>query len=122
MLSWRGAAGSDSVSGLPILLLLDDGGIAQGASPETTLDQQLMQLSQRRYRHPRSAKRHPGAGGRIEHPRPHHRDDAGCRLQMRDVPAGPTFAVLQPDGASAERMPAIVDDDLIPDMGRMARC
>jgi hypothetical protein len=41
---------------------------------------------------------------------------------MRDVPAGPTFAVLQPDRASAERMPPIVDDDLIPDMGRMARC
>jgi hypothetical protein len=48
-LSWRGAAGSTSdASEFLMLLLLDDGRIVPGASPETALGQQLMQLSQRR--------------------------------------------------------------------------
>jgi hypothetical protein len=49
MLSWRGAA--DSTAGADeflMLLLWGDGRIVPGASSETALDQQLMQLSQRR--------------------------------------------------------------------------
>jgi hypothetical protein len=48
-LSWRGAVGSTSdASEFLMLLLLDDGRIVPGASSETALDQQLMQLSQSR--------------------------------------------------------------------------
>jgi hypothetical protein len=47
MLSWRGVAGSTSDAGeFLMLLLLDDGRIVPGASSETSLGQQLMQLSQ----------------------------------------------------------------------------
>jgi hypothetical protein len=43
MLSWRGAAdGSAGVGRRLIMFLLDDGRIAQGASSETALDQQVM--------------------------------------------------------------------------------
>jgi hypothetical protein len=49
MLSWRGAADSTAGTGeFFMLLLLDDGRIVPGASSETALGQQLMQLSQRR--------------------------------------------------------------------------
>ena len=49
MLSWRGAADSTLGAGeFLMLLLLDDSPIVPGASSETTLGQQLMQLSQRR--------------------------------------------------------------------------
>ncbi len=49
MLSWRGAADSAAGAGeFLMLLLLDDGRIVPGASSETALGQQLMQLSQRR--------------------------------------------------------------------------
>jgi hypothetical protein len=49
MLSWRGAADSIPDAGeFLMLLLLDDGRIVPGASFETALGQQLMQLSQRR--------------------------------------------------------------------------
>jgi hypothetical protein len=66
MLSWREAAnGSAGVGGFLILLLLDDDRIVPGASSKTALDQQAMQLNQRRYRHARCAERHSGAGGRI---------------------------------------------------------
>jgi len=47
MLSWRGAAdGTAGVGEFFMLLLLDDDRIVPGASSETALDQQLMQLSQ----------------------------------------------------------------------------
>jgi hypothetical protein len=49
MLSWRGAAGSACGAGEFLMsVLLDDGRIVPGASSETALGQQLMQLSQSR--------------------------------------------------------------------------
>jgi len=49
MLSWRGAADSSVGAGeFFMLLLLGDGRIVPGASSETALGQQFMQLSQRR--------------------------------------------------------------------------
>jgi hypothetical protein len=49
MLSWRGATDSIAVADeFFMLLLLDDGRIVPGVSSKTALDQQLMQLSQRR--------------------------------------------------------------------------
>jgi len=120
MLSWRGAAdGSAGVGGLLILLLLDDGQIVQGASSETALDQQLMQLIQRRYRHARRAERHCGAGGGIQDPRRGHDDHAGCRLEVNNGSGSALLATLAPDAATIEGVPAIMDLDLLPDMGRM---
>jgi transposase len=46
-----------------------------------------MQLSQRRQGHARRAKGHPGAGGRIEHPRGHDDDHAGRRFDVNDLAA-----------------------------------
>ena len=49
ILSWRAAADSTpDADKFPMLLPLDDGRIVPGASSETALGQQLMQLSQRR--------------------------------------------------------------------------
>jgi hypothetical protein len=51
MLSWREAGdGSVDVGRFFILLLLDDVRIIPGASPESALDQQVMQVNQRRHR------------------------------------------------------------------------
>jgi hypothetical protein len=48
MLSWRGAGDSTAGAGeFLMLLLLDDDRIVLGASPETALGQQLVQLSER---------------------------------------------------------------------------
>src|SRR5205814_3414752 len=75
MLSWRGATDSTAVAGeFFMLLLLDDGRIVPGASSETALDQQLMQLSQRRQLDARRTERHSRAGGRVEHPCRDHDD------------------------------------------------
>src|SRR5512134_1950175 len=103
MLSWRGAAdGSVGVGGLLILPLLDDDRIVQGALSEAALDQQAMQLIQRRYRHPRLAERHSGAGDRIQDPRRGHNDHPGCRLEVNNRPGLALLAPLAADTATIE--------------------
>jgi len=118
MLSCRGGAGA-GVGGLLILLLLNDGRTVLGASPETASDEQLMQLDQARDRHPRRPEPHPGADGRIEHPCRHHDDHARRHLDMNDVTAGPPLGRLTSNTPAMERVPAVMNFDVLPDMGRM---
>src|SRR5689334_14829852 len=102
-----------------MLLLLDDDRIVPGASSEHVLDQQLMQLNQRRYRDARHAERHPSAGGGIQYPRRRHHDHAACRLAVNNGSGYALLATLAPSAAPIECVPAIMDLDLLPDMGRM---
>jgi hypothetical protein len=102
-----------------MVLLLDDGQIVPGASSETALGQQLMQFGQCRYHDARRAQFHSGAGGAIQHPCRHHDDDAWRHRDVNNFAAGAPLDTLAPDAASIERVPAIMDLDLLPDMGRM---
>jgi hypothetical protein len=101
------------------LLLLDDVRIVPGASPESVLDQQVMQVNQRRHRHARRADRHCGAGDGIQHPGRDHRNNAGRCLEIDKAAGDALFGAVPPDASAVKRMPAIVDLDLKPDMGRM---
>jgi hypothetical protein len=69
MLSWRGVAdgGEIDVDGF-MLLLRDDGGIIPGASPKTAVQQQVMQIDERRNRDARHPDLHTDACGYIQHP------------------------------------------------------
>ena len=120
MLSWRGVMdGSADLGGFAMMLLLGDVRTAPGASSETTLDQQMVQVSQRRHRHTRRAELHPGAGDRVEHPRRDDRDHPGCHLDVHEATGETILAVVPPDAPPVQRMPAVVNHDLLPDMGRM---
>ncbi len=120
MLSWRGVVdGGAGLGGFAMMLLLDDVRTAPGASPGTTLDQQTVQVSERRHRDTRRAELHPDAGDRVEHPRRHDCDHARRHLDVHEATGATILAVLPPDGPPVQRMPAVVDDDLLPDMGRM---
>jgi hypothetical protein len=83
------------------------------------LDQQPMQFSQRRYRDAWGTQFHSGAGGGIEHPCRHHDNDTGCHLDVNDFTAGAPLEVLTSNTASVQSVPAVVNLDLLPDMGRM---
>jgi hypothetical protein len=48
MVSWRGGTNGAGGFGSDILLLLGDGGIARGASPQPAPRQQVMEIRQRR--------------------------------------------------------------------------
>jgi len=101
------------------MLLLDDLRIVLGASPETALDQQMMQLDKCRYRRSRCADLHAGTSNRIQHPRCYHDHHAGRRLGVNELPSDALLAVLPPNTAPMKRVPTVVDLKLLTDMGRM---
>jgi len=121
ILSWRGAADdSAGVGRFHILLLLDGGRIAQEALSQAVLGQQLMELSQRRYGDARRAECHSGADRRIEHPCRQPDDQAGRHCDVNNHIAAAPLSKLAPKTAPIKCMPAIIDLNLLPDMGRMA--
>lgn len=93
--------------------------IRRGASPETKDGQQVMQVGQRRDGHLWCAERQAGAGGRIKHPARDHGDDPRSDFDVNDLAVRPPLAVVPSQAAAVQRMPAVVDDNLSPDMGRM---
>jgi hypothetical protein len=120
MASWRGAADrSVDGGGVFMSLLLDDRRTVRRASSETVLDQQLMQFSQRRQRDPRRTQFHSAAGGGIEHPCRHHDNDAGRDLDVNDFAASAPLGILAADTAPIKCVPAVMNLNLVPDMGRM---
>lgn len=74
---------------------------------------------QRRQGHARRADRHTDAGRRVEHPCGYHRHDAGQHLDVDEPACLAVVYPLDPDATAEQRMPAIVDDSVWPDMGRM---
>jgi hypothetical protein len=124
MLSWRGAVGAgDAVSirsdlgGRVILLLAIGVEDTAGASPKSVL-QQLMQFAEGAHRRARSAQFHARTGGSVEHPRRHDQDYARSDLDVNHVTCHSLFAVLPSKSTTIERMPAVEDLYLLPDMGR----
>jgi hypothetical protein len=78
-----------------------------------------MQLNQRRYRDARRAEIHSGAGDGIEHPCRHHDDYAGRYLDMNHLAVGALLSILTSNATPIECVPAIMDLNVLPDMGRM---
>jgi hypothetical protein len=93
--------------------------IRRGASPEAEGGQQMMEIGQGGDGHPRCAEPQPGAGDRIEHPPRYDSDDPRSRLDIGDVAARRPLAAVSPQAVAMQRVPAVVDGDLRPDMGRM---
>jgi len=83
------------------------------------IDKQLMQFNQGRDRHPRRSQLHPGTSGGIEHPCRDDHDVAGRHLDMNNLAAGAPLDVLASNSPPIQRMPAVMNLNLLPDMGRM---
>ena len=82
-------------------------------------DQQMVKRDERCLRHARGPKPHSGAGDGIQDPCRGHDDDARRRLEVNDRARYTLLAALAPDTTPIEGVPAIMDLDLLPDMGRM---
>ena len=126
MLSWRGAVGARDagsikcdLGGRVILLLAIGVEDTAGASPKSVLRQQLMQVAKSAHRCAGSAQFHACARGSIEHPRRHDQDYARSDLDVNHVTCRSLFAVLPSKPTTIERVPAVEDLYLLPDMGRM---
>jgi hypothetical protein len=104
---------------LGIWLLLDDVGIAIGASPKSTFKEQSVQIPQGARRNARRSEFHAGADTGVKHPSRQYRYDAWCDLDMDNTAANPLLAVLRAQTAPVKRVPTIVNFKFLPDMGRM---
>ena len=80
-----------------------------------------MQFDERVHRYPADADFHACARDRIEHPRRYNRDDAGLRFDLHEPPGDTLLAAAEANAMPVEGMPAIMDHDFLPDMGRMTR-
>src|SRR3954467_8520508 len=80
-----------------------------------------MQCDERVHRYPAGADLHARARDRIEHPRCYNRDDAGLRFDLHEPPGDTLLAAAEANAMPVEGMPAIMDHDFLPDMGRMTR-
>jgi hypothetical protein len=78
-----------------------------------------MQVGQRCRRYVGNAHPHASASNWIQHPRGHHDDHARHHLDMNNLTAGTALDILAPNSSTIERMPAIIDFNVLPDMGRM---
>lgn len=78
-----------------------------------------MQIPQRIRRDERRPEDHAGADAGVEHPIRKYRYDARLNLDMDDTAAGALLAVMRSNSSAIERMPAVVNLNFLPDMGRM---
>ena len=92
-------------------------------SAETSRDSQATSSScrslQRRQRDLRRADLDAGAIDRVELPRRQDRHDARRQLDVHELTRRTPLALNATRAPPVQRMPAIVDDDILPDMGRM---
>ena len=102
-----------------MVILLNNSGIAPGVCGVDGAYQQPLQFNKRREIHPRRAHGHPGANDGIEHPvcngndhaRRTHNAQKSTRCSQRYAPDDNLAAKIG--------MPAVMNFQLLPDMGRI---
>jgi hypothetical protein len=78
-----------------------------------------MQVDQSGHGDPRCPDLHACADGGVQHPRRESNNDAGGYFNVNELAAGALLAVLWSESTPVQRVPAIVNLDFLPDMGRM---
>ena len=79
-----------------------------------------MQVTQSIHRDPRRSEGHAGTYAGIQHPLRQGRYDTRLDLNMNDAPRGALLAVMRVGTLAMEGMPAIVNLNFAPDVGRMS--
>ena len=93
--------------------------VIAGALSETLRNEKLMESGEGGQRCPGCADLHAGAGRRIEHPHRYLDDHSGLQLDCSERAIGPVLNTLKAYAAPKMGMPRIMDDAILPDMGRM---
>jgi len=78
-----------------------------------------MQVAQRRQRDLREADLDGAAIDWVELPGRHHRDNAGLELELSDRSGCPLLNQNTTRAPAAQRVPWILNNGILPDMGRM---
>jgi hypothetical protein len=102
-----------------MICLLCNGGAVRRGESRFESHQQLMQGQERVQRYLWKVDLEASAKDRVELPRRHDRDDARHQLDVDELARCTPLALNATRTPPEERMPAIVDHDILPDMGRM---
>jgi hypothetical protein len=102
-----------------MVILLNDSGIARGVCGVCGAHQQPLQFNKSREIHARRAHGHPGANDRIEHPVGNGNDHARRTHDAQKSTGCCLRYAPDTDLAAKIRMPAVLNFQLLPDMGRM---
>ena len=100
-------------------LLNDGGGAIHRRKPRFESHQQIMQGRERCQRYLRCPDLEAGAIDRVELPRRYDRDSTRRQLDMDDRACCALLTLNAARTLPKQRMPRIVDNDVLPDMGRM---
>ena len=93
--------------------------VIAGACSETLRNEKLVELGEGGQRDPRRTEFHSGAGRRIEHPDGHLDDYTRLHLEQGKRTIYTVLEALKAETATEMGMPRIMDDAILPDMGRM---
>ena len=102
-----------------IVRLLRDGCAVCGVKPQFAGIQQLMEIAKRRQRGLRRTNLDAGAIHRVELPGRQDRHRARYQLDMHELTRCPSLTLDATRTAPVQRMPTIMDNYILPDMGRM---
>lgn len=84
-------------------------------------DEQAMQLGEGCHRRAWRTQSEGSAGRLVQHPSSDSDDDAMAHLHVYELATGAALAIHAAQAAAVQRMPAVEDLNLLPDMGRMNR-
>lgn len=93
--------------------------VAPGVLSRTAIGQQMMELRQCRYADQRLAELHCAAHRRVEHPPRDHRNLPTRSLDVNKLAAYTLVTTHHANRAPLEAVPAVMDLNRLPDMGRM---
>ena len=99
--------------------LPDDVGIVRRVCSQSSINKQLVQVAQRRHGDPRFGEHHDGTRDGVEHPCRHHFDYARLGFNMDDTAGTALLNIANLCAPAVQWMPAIVNFNFLPDMGRM---
>ena len=99
--------------------LLRDGVAVRGDQPRFAGGQQIAQLAQGRPGQLRRTNFKTGTIDRIELPRRYDRHHTGRQLHVHKLARRAPFDLNATRAPPVQRMPAVINDDILPDMGRM---
>lgn len=85
----------------------------------SSLAQESIKFDERVNRHAAGADLHARARDRIKHPRRDHHDHAGLRFDLHKAAGETLLAATEANALPVKGVPAIIDHDILPDMGRM---
>jgi hypothetical protein len=119
MLSWQGRLTMAGCCRAFIACLLDNYCVTRKDLPESIILEYPIEVHQRLQRYLRLSQLHCGTGRAVEHPPLHDRRHSGFVLNNDDCRSAALLAVVKPDMPTVKCMPAVMNLDFFPDMGRM---